>query len=385
MSVSDANFYCSQKFTFLAINVEKRLISSCCTAIPEKIDIGWLKNNTGQMFNTPLLQAERQMMLDNIPVASCESNCWQPERSNITSRRKWMATDLRTHNNIKTTSPTTLSINLGSTCNLTCSYCCKQYSSSWRQDILTNGAYLDQDRFTITAQDKILLKLSQADHTGSETFNLILDETTSFDQLQTLSITGGEPFLYNKLPELLNRFSWVPHISITTGLGVNPVRFRTQLKKIKNTRNLEIVVSAENCNNSYEFNRYNNSWTNFLTNLEVIKNQKIKFNFTSVISNLTIFGLADFIDQFSEPSIINWCSDPEFLSVNVLDDASKKQIITQFKNKDFEISDRVISSIEMPCTEQQRQHLSVYLSEFAKRRQLSLDIFPASMLQWLKL
>jgi MoaA/NifB/PqqE/SkfB family radical SAM enzyme len=296
-----------------------------------------------------------------------------------------MATDLRTHNNIKTTSPTTLSINLGSTCNLTCSYCCKQYSSSWRQDILTNGAYLDQDRFTITAQDKILLKLSQADHTDSEAFNLILDETTSFDQLQTLSFTGGEPFLYNKLPELLNRFSWVPHISITTGLGVNPVRFRTQLKKIKNTRNLEIVVSAENCNNSYEFNRYNNSWTNFLTNLEVIKNQKIKFNFTSVISNLTIFGLADFIDQFSEPSIINWCSDPEFLSVNVLDDASKKQIITQFKNKDFEISDRVISSIEMPCTEQQRQHLSVYLSEFAKRRQLSLDIFPASMLQWLKL
>jgi hypothetical protein len=113
--------------------------------------------------------------------------------------------------------------------------------------------------------------------------------------------------------------------------------------------------------------------------------QKIKFNFTSVISNLTIFGLADFIDQFSEPSIINWCSDPEFLSVNVLDDASKKQIITEFKDKDFKIRDQLISSIEMPCTEQQRQHLSVYLSEFAKRRQLSLDIFPASMLQWLKL
>jgi len=193
MNVSETNFYCSQKFTFLTVDVEKRLIYSCCAATPEKIDLNWLKNNTGQLFNTPLLQSERQMMLDNIPVASCEANCWKPERKNITSRRKWSNSQVKTITDIQTTSPQTLNINLGSTCNLTCSYCCKQYSSAWRQDILNNGPYLDQDRYTPTNQDRLLLKISQNEHKESTTFQLILDEVSKFDRLQTINVSGGEP------------------------------------------------------------------------------------------------------------------------------------------------------------------------------------------------
>jgi organic radical activating enzyme len=385
MNVSETNFYCSQKFTYLTVDVEKRLMHSCCAATPEKIDLNWLKNNTGQLFNTPLLQSERQMMLDNIPVASCEANCWKPERENITSRRKWSNTGIKTHTDVQTVSPTTLNIILGSTCNLTCSYCCKQYSSAWRQDILNNGPYLDQDRYTPTNQDRLLLKISQAEHKESLAFQMILDEISNFDHLKTVIITGGEPLLYNGFVELLNNFNNVPEIIFYTGLGVNSVRLNTQLTKIKNKENISVVVSGENCKSLYEFNRYNNSWERFLTNIDILKKHGFKTKFSSVISNLTIFGLSDFIDCFSDEHMYNWCNDPEFLAVNVLDNASKNQIINQFKNKNCEMRDQLILTIETPCTEQQRQHLSTYLSEFAKRRQLSLDIFPSSMLQWLKL
>jgi pyruvate-formate lyase-activating enzyme len=393
MTVVNTNFYCSQKFTFLSVDVEKRLMYSCCSATPEKIDLSWLKNNTGQLFNTPLLQVERQMMLDNIPVASCESNCWRPERENIVSKRVWSNTGIKTHTDVQTVSPTTLNIVLGSTCNLTCSYCCKQYSSAWRQDILKHGPYLDQDRFTLTNQDQVLLKISQTEHRESTAFQLIVDEVSNFDSLKTLVITGGEPLLYNGLIDLLNNFADVPEIIFYTGLGVNPVRLSDQLKKINNKENILVTVSGENCGKLYEFNRYNNTWQHFLTNLDILKTQGFNIKFSSVVSNLTVFGLLDFFDYFSSDEYTynwcndtyNWCNDPEFLAVNVIDDDSKDQLIKQFKNKDHPIRDQLISSLGTACTENQRQQFSIYLSEFAKRRNLAIDIFPESMLKWLKL
>ena len=72
------NFYCSQKFTSLSIDLEKRLLYSCCSAVPEKIDLDWLQQNPGMLFNSPNLQQERQAMLDNMPVPGCQQSCWTP-------------------------------------------------------------------------------------------------------------------------------------------------------------------------------------------------------------------------------------------------------------------------------------------------------------------
>jgi organic radical activating enzyme len=383
MTLDNSNFYCSQKFTYLSIDVEKRLMYSCCSATPEKIDIQWLKSNTGQLFNTPGLQTERQMMLDNIPVASCEESCWKPEQKNVTSRRIWFNSEVKTHTDIQTVSPSILNIVLGSTCNLTCSYCCKQYSSAWRQDIINEGSYLDQNRYNLTSQDRVLLKISQAEHKESATFQLILDEISNFNLLKTVVISGGEPLLYNGFIDLLNLCNHGPEIIFYTGLGVNPNRLETQLKKIKNKENISVIVSGENCGKLYEFNRYNNTWNQFLKNLEILKIQGFKIKFSSVISNLTVFGLSEFIDYFSEEHTYNWCNDPEFLSVNVLDDRSKDYLISKFKNTDYAIKDQLISSLGTQCTEQQRHQFSTYLFEFAKRRNLDLGIFPESMLKWL--
>jgi organic radical activating enzyme len=378
------SFYCSEKFTFLTVDVEKRLLYSCCSAKPEKINLTWLKENPTQLFNTSLIQSERQDMLNNIPVASCEANCWRPEKNNLTSRRIWLKKDQVTHTNVQTTSPSLLNINLGSSCNLTCSYCCKQYSSAWRQDIVTNGSYINHERFNVTSQDRILLKISQAEHIDTAAHQQIVDAISNFDKVKEISISGGEPFLYNSLISLLEKFNNID-IQIYTGLGVNPTRFKKQLSKIKNKHNLTIVVSAENCDSFYEFNRYGNTWSQFLINLTELQNEGFSIKFSSVISNLTIFGLLDFINQFPKiESRYNWCNDPDFLGVNVLDDLSKEDLIHKISSSDIQIKEYLISSIKQSYTEEQKQNFSMYLSEFARRKNLSLAIYPASMLQWLK-
>lgn len=377
------DFYCNQKFTWLTVDLEKRLAYSCCSADPVKIDLTWVNNNPGQLFNMPLLQKDRVDMLNNIPVKSCESACWKPESNNLISRRMMMQSIERTHTNIES-KPTDVNINLGSTCNLTCSYCCKQYSSAWARDIQTNGSYLDTNRFKLTAQDMVVLNISQKEQQRSTGFELLVTELEKLTDLNQIIITGGEPFLYNGFVDLLNRVVDVGNIVCYSGLGVDTARLKKQLEKIHNKQKIKIRISAENIGQFYEFNRYGNSYTTFRNNIELLIAHGCDIEFAATLSNLTIFGLPEFVKEFAEYKIhYQFCNDPEFLNLTVLDNNTKQSVIKEIFHSDILIKDKIINIIQQPSDSQQRQDLSVYLKEFAKRRKLSLDIFPDSMLQWL--
>lgn len=378
------DFYCSEKFTWLSVDLEKRQSYSCCAVKPHAIDLGWAKNNPGQLFNTPHLIEERQTMLSGQPVASCQSPCWEPERQNITSRRMLYSTQEKLFNSTRVSAPENLHIMLGSTCNMTCSYCCKQYSSAWTRDLQENGPYTDQDRFKIFPIDKILTKISQTEHQTSVGYLSLVEEIESLHATDCVYLTGGETFLYNNFAEFVNRISVNNRVKIFTGMGVNPTRFKSQLSKLINRDRITLIVSAENCNDLYEFNRFGNTWQNFNTNLAEIENQKFDWYFSSVISNLTIFGFAEFAKQFEGRYIkYEFCSDPDFLNVNVLDDASKDHVIGMLNNSNIDFKDKLISSIAAVTTEQHRNQLSLYLTEFARRRKLNLDIYPSTFVQWL--
>jgi organic radical activating enzyme len=381
------NFYCSQKFTWLGIDLEKKLSYSCCSAKSSNIDVSWLKQNPGNLFNTPELQKDRIDLLDNKPVSSCNTACWIPESKGMQSRRMSMKSYIKTHTEISTTTPESLNIILGSMCNLTCSYCCKEYSTAWARDILNNGIYLDETRYKLTTNDRLLLKFSQREHKEFDGYNTLIDEISNLGYVKKIFITGGEPFLYNGFIELLNNLHTADTVLFYTGLGVDSKRLQKQLKKITNIDNIEIRVSAENINKFYEFNRYGNSYDNFVNNLAEIKKQGFNLSFSSVLSNLTVFGIGDFCQQFPENyKDYQLCNDPNYLSINVLDDASKEIAVQSIKNSDIVNKDEILTSILQPCTDQQRQKLSIYLNEFVNRRHdLSLDIFPKSMLKWLNI
>jgi organic radical activating enzyme len=382
MTAKSTDFYCSQKFTWLSVDLEKRLTYSCCKAYPEKINLSWLKNNPGQIFNTELLKAERQSMLDNIPVESCRTACWIPESQGFTSRRLQLGQE-KTHSDINA-QPDTLNIILGSTCNLTCSYCCKQYSTSWLQDIKNNGEYLDSNRFKLLPIDHVLLKVSQKEHQNTDAFLMLLDEIKQFNNLKKVYISGGEPFLYNNLFTLLEKISPTAEIVLYTGLGVNHSRLINQIDKIKHMPNLKIIVSAENVDNFYEFNRHGNTYQNFESNLQLLIDSGFAVTFLSIISNLTVFGLKEFADKYQHVDInYDYCHDPDYLSVHVLDDVSKEKLTQSLESSNIAIKDELIQSLSIDCTQEQQKNCSIFVKEFASRRNLDLGIFPNSMLEWL--
>jgi MoaA/NifB/PqqE/SkfB family radical SAM enzyme len=296
-----------------------------------------------------------------------------------------MGSTARTHTNVNS-QPTTVNIDIGSTCNLTCSYCCKQFSSAWTRDIRDNGSYLDTDRFKLTNSDLISINVSQKEHQDSAGFNLLVGELEKFSNLEKIIISGGEPFLYSNFVDLLNYISGTRSVIVYSGLGVNSDRLNTQLKKIQNKKQITIRISGENTHQFYEFNRYSNSYTKFKNNIELLLSHGFNIEFAATLSNLTVFGLVEFLEEFADyKTHYQFCNDPEFLRVSVLDDATKQRVIEQISLSDILIKAKIIDAIEKPCTDQQRRDLSCYLKEFVRRRALSLEIFPKSLLQWLEI
>ena len=381
MTITD--FYCNQKFNYLSVDVERRSIKSCCAATPTRIDLTWLKQHPGQLFNSELLQKERRNMLDNIPVDSCQDACWIPESRNIPSRRLLYNGQQRIHTSIQSY-PETLNIILGSSCNLTCSYCDKEYSTAWLRDIVDNGEYLPTSKFQLTPVDQLTLKISQKEHQQSDGFNVLIEEIKNFSNLKEIYINGGEPFLYNSFADLVSSLSNTNNIiKINTGLGVNYKRLEAQLDKIDPTKVI-MIVSAETTEQLYEFNRYGITYQQFCNNLNLLKERGFTVRYDAVISNLTIFGLSKFVQEHGDKNIsYQFCNDPSYLGVNVVDPASAVQLIDEINNSTISIRNEIVQGITSPNTEEDRSRCSIFLKEFARRRNLSLDIFPSSLLTWL--
>jgi molybdenum cofactor biosynthesis enzyme MoaA len=379
------DFYCSQKFTWLSVDLEKRLSYSCCSATPEKLNLNWLKENPGKLFDTPGLHQDRIDMLNNQPVSSCHDACWKPESKGLASRRIMMKSQVRTHSNVDETIPGLLNITLGSTCNLTCSYCCKQYSSAWYRDLRDNGAYIEnQDRYTLVPLDHVLAKISHSEYLESTGVKILIEEISRLDQAEEVRITGGEPFLYNEFPDLLNGLDRSDRVSFYTGLGVDTKRLQKQLDRIKPRNNLQVIVSVENCGKSYEFNRYGSNYNTFLTNLKLLTDSGFPVMFNSVVSNLTVFGIEEFAETFENiPVIYQFCNNPDFLAVNVVDDFSKEKLIEAIGKSSITIRDEIIQGLSVAPTQEQQQNCAKFVKEFARRRNLDLDIFPNTMLEWL--
>jgi organic radical activating enzyme len=378
MTIGKTDSYCNQKFWWLNVDLTRKQQYSCCAATPSEIDIQWLSKNSGKLFNTPLLHEERRAMLNNDPVASCYDNCVQAENHGLVSRRYLEQGHVKTHTEIES-SPTLVNVVIGSTCNLTCVYCCKQYSSAWLKDIEKSGPYLDTNRFKIFPNDQVK---KHFDIQADSDYKLLLDELAVLAP-DTIHISGGEPFLYNNLYNLVSESS-AKTIKINTGLGVDPVRFEQQINRLRDIKNIEILVSSETVGKLHELVRYGNEFERFETNLQTVQRSGLKHSIVSVISNLTVLGMMDFHSCYQDiESYFLLCNDPEFLAVNVLDSVTKDAVIAQIQKSDHPAKSIILENIVKPVTVQQHKDFSQYIKEFASRRNIELDVLPESLIHWI--
>jgi organic radical activating enzyme len=387
------NYHCDRKFDSLKIDIEKKTLYSCWKATGEQIDLNWLEKNTGKIFNTKNLQSERTEMLNNKRVKSCEQTCFSKEDKNIWSPRLQYKGYLK-ENQLVESYPKTLDVTISGECNMSCSYCCKEYSSTWRNDIIKNGDYVglsgDPNRYKLSAHDLIISKISQKKRTETKSYKIIKNEILLLmPKVQQLSVSGGEPFLNDRLFDLLELAKDVPQIQIISGLGINAIRFKNSIQKIKKYNNISLRISVDSTGENYEFNRYGNSWKKFLDNLQIIRDNNIDFFFNTTYCNLTILDYVNFYEQFSEiRKNFNVVYDPCFLSPHVLDESTKEHLINQMlksKVSNLTSTTELIKLLSQRPNEDDRKSFESFVKEFSKRRNAKLSFLPDSLKRWLKI
>jgi len=139
-------------------------------------------------------------------------------------------------------------------------------------------------------------------------------------------------------------------------------------------------LSAETMGSLYEFTRHGNTFDNFIANLRTIERYKIKYRFSLTISNLTVLGYKEFQDTYgTDNDFFNVLVDPTYLCTNVIDERSRDIVnSTDYKYHGNEIK----QAINVDYSDEQKSRLQEYLPEYARRRNLSLDVFPDHFRNW---
>jgi organic radical activating enzyme len=381
-----SDYYCQQKFDWVEVRLYDGFIASCCQAQPHRIKKDDIIDRPIGFFNYPEIIKEREMMLANEKVPGCES-CWKFEENNLASRRTNCNSTKRIYNEIFG-SPKTVNLVISNTCNQTCVYCCKNYSHTWLNDITNNGNYdLDGDvnRHQLNNQDRIMLRLKQSDLHQSALKKIILKQISECENIEHIIITGGEPFLDNFLIEIVDSFKTFKKLTIVTGLHVQPNRFVKLTNQLLDldANDLWIKISGENTGDFHMFNRFGSDYGEWKENYQTVKSN-FNYYFEPVISNLTLFGIFDFLQIHSnEIQSFHILSDPEYLMMNLLDDQSKYMIQKQLDRSKHPEIHKLINTMNSQANTSQKPNLRKYFHEFARRRQLDIGIFPSSFLKWL--
>lgn len=381
------DYYCQQKFYWLTVRLYDATVASCAQAGYHSLPLSVIQNKSFGIFNYPSIQADRTKMLANQPVEDCES-CWEAERKGLTSRRqKFNSTD-RVYHSVTVDRPEVINLLVSNTCNQTCVYCDKTFSHSWLRDIVQNGPYHttnDGVRLKATDKDRVIFGLSQNQLAQTTMQQQILQQVAEWADGIRFQITGGEPLLYNDLVNVVTRIAAAKEIKLYTGLQVDPKRLARLCDDLHAIRpDIQFVISVENTGRAHEFVRYGSKWSIFLENLRVVQNL-FAVEYRSTVSNLTLFGLADFLRYFEGKKItLVPLVDPIYLRPGVMDAASKQHLTAGLEHK-HETMPHIIDHIMDDNDLDQKHDLKIYLHEFARRRMLSMDIFPDSFTKWINL
>jgi hypothetical protein len=93
-----------------------------------------------------------------------------------------------------------------------------------------------------------------------------------------------------------------------------------------------------------------------------------------------VVGLKDFIKWACDvPMNFQPCTDPDYLSIGVLDPETKKLVQSDMS----ELPKFVSQALVAEPSQDQIDNFKIYVREFAGRRQLKFDILPKSLENWI--
>ena len=223
---------CLAKWQQVSLHLPTGLTNSCYHPPLHEIDASLLKDNPSALHNTPHKKEQRKIMLRNERPGEC-SYCWtQEDLGNLSDRHyrsgePWAAEHFdRIVNSTgdEDEIPSYVEVNFNHACNLKCSYCSPQFSSSWADEITRYGAYP-----TSNPHNAPVHFMGRRRPIPSREDNPYVDAfwewwPSLYPKLKHFRMTGGEPLMDRNTYRVFDYVLAFPkpdlHIDVTSNFSV---------------------------------------------------------------------------------------------------------------------------------------------------------------------
>jgi len=235
---------CLAKWQQVSLHLTTGHTNSCYHPPLHKIELSDIENNPAGLHNTAHKKEQRVIMLKNERPSECQY-CWNMEDLGKMSDRHyrsgepWAAEHFEDIVNGKSENPipSYVEVNFNNACNLKCSYCSPQFSSSWMDEVTRHGSYP-------TSNNHNSLEYFTGDRKPrpNREHNPYVDAFWQwwpelYPHLRHFRMTGGEPLMDKNTHRVLDYVIANPsphlHLNVTSNFSVEESLWRKYLDKVK--------------------------------------------------------------------------------------------------------------------------------------------------------
>ena len=245
--------------------------------------------------------------------------------------------------------PKTLEISFDNLCNLSCSYCNPEFSSTWSNDIKKNGIYQDMQTeggqaYQNDGEHAYTFGIKNENNFYINSFFKWFDNSLK-GNLRELRVTGGEPTrspyfwkLVDKCHDTKFRFA------VNTNLIMDQARLSKLIDCSARFTEFDLYTSCEAHGSAAELIRHGLNYENWIGNLEQFAQTASyrRINIMMTISALVPFSITDFMDDMidlklkcNKPNLFNLSFNilrfPSFQSVNILPNDLKQELTVKLE------------------------------------------------------
>jgi organic radical activating enzyme len=305
---------CLAKWKQVSLHLPTGLNNSCYHPPLHQIPKELLVDNPSALHNTPYKKQQRVVMLKDERPSEC-SYCWtQEDMGNLSDRHyrsgePWAAADfdkIKNSTGEEDVIPSYVEVNFNHACNLKCSYCSPQFSSSWQQEVDQSGAYPtsnphnDPSHF-VGSRRPIPVR---EDNPYVDAFWQWWPEL--YPQLKHFRMTGGEPLMDKNTYRVFDYVLALPnpdlHLNVTSNFSVEPQLFEKYLNYVKQLCSTQIehfmqYVSLDSGIPAHaEYIRHGMNWGRVANNVSQYLSEipyRNSLTFIITMNNLSVLGLQD--------------------------------------------------------------------------------------------